>query len=369
MFSKNTHVKNKNGVPGICTGVIRKDQFNYRTNKIEDQIEVIFKQQRAFHFPNNLRIEKQSDARIWKESNYDSNMEIVMDGTTDLVNISYCSISNKIKHVQTYKAIILNNLNNKEDITSKAEYETNNHLTIGSLSLWSSNMDNLEYHSFVERPFSITLLTDRPRDNFNTCDLINNEFRRREMSMFHGSWKQIISDLVHVDYSNVDLINKILGLYASVDLAPNTFLGYYTGILVSKQEFDSNQLDGRYSCQILKAFEKRSETDLNTTTVADDEFEFAIDASNPFACYGRYANAAKVGDVHNTSIKGIPHFPADRLMALEVRTGMHILKAGTEITVHYGGDYWLGQAELCAKDDPLVTLFKELAENEEKNGP
>lgn len=57
-------------------------------------------------------------------------------------------------------------------------------------------------------------------------------------------------------------------------------------------------------------------------------FKFAIDASDPFSCFGRYGNCPPVGKQNNSYIYTVEHTPETRITALELRVGHKKIMSG-----------------------------------------
>jgi hypothetical protein len=122
-----------------------------------------------------------------------------------------------------------------------------------------------------------------------------------------------------------------------------------------------NKINGRYTVDVLKSSEKASRSHKNIV----DKTEYVIDASDPFCCYARFANCPPIGLSNNANLQAITHTAETRHLAVELWAGSLPIKAGDEIFVNYGGEYWLQDARLKANKDPSRKLSKLLAINEE----
>lgn len=292
------------------------------------------------------------------------------------------TIQFKIDHIKNYELIVLNQYNNHKPITSINAYETENNLSRSSIRVWSTQFYNLEYCSFPPKRVVDLFSTKLPTDNFKTIDLINEKLKDLELSTV-SKYDQHVFEKVYIGYSTIN--STMFGLFAKIDLKPFEYIGPYSGELVPKHDIKSNKVFGCYICEIDSFYQNDSDSDDSESDgyVTDEDendfqintndsnlkssistYKFAIDASNPFSCFGRYANCPPVGKSNNAYLVTIDHSSKNRQDALEVHVGQLEIKKDDEIFVNYGKPFWKMDGALRALRDPRKKQRLDLGENE-----
>jgi hypothetical protein len=194
----------------------------------------------------------------------------------------------------------------------------------------------------------------------------------------------------------------MLGLFAKEDLTPYEYIGPYSGDLVPKRDIKDNKISGKYTCEIDTFYQQDIDSNSDESDGDNDEvceqsstenvttgtrlsprtkrqvnyndnndtnekssYKFAIDASDPFSCFGRYANCPPVGQSNNAYLHTVNHTSQTRHKALEVRVGAKKIFKDNEIYVNYGKQFWNNDILMRSKRDPRRKLREQLGDNEQ----
>jgi hypothetical protein len=196
-----------------------------------------------------------------------------------------------------------------------------------------------------------------PNDQYDTLVLLNESLKCVELEFSFGKQKRSnFFDKVYVSWSEIN--KNMFGLFAKKCLKPKEKIGVYSGKLVSKDCLNKEKNSGRYVCEINNEFLVCCGEEL------DDFSQFAIDASDPLSCFGRYANCPPVGKSNNACLVTSKHTVETRALALEIFVGDLSIKKGEEIYVNYGGNYWIVDYLMKASRDPTKSIALQLSENE-----